>query len=123
MDEKELLKEIVAKLKESHAAIKGLKGKSTYEIMVALLTVLPDAILYVEELGKNLASADKKKLAIEACLEFVNIKVVPDAIERKLLGLIIDFTIGLLNKWFGKNWGGKIYSVFTKVVSWIKKIF
>ena len=121
--EKELLEEIVAKLKESHEVIKNLKGKSTYEIMVALLGVLPDAVLCVEELGGKLDSADKRELAIEACLQFINVKLVPDAIERKLLGAIIDVLINTLNKWFGKDWGVKVFSVFNRVISWIKKIF
>jgi len=120
---KELLEEIIEKLQKTHEIVKGLKSKSTYEIMVALLAVLPDAILCVEELGGKLESADKRELAIEACLHFVNVKMLPDAIERKLLGAVIDFVINTLNKWFGKDWGVKVFGVFNRVISWIKKIF
>lgn len=122
-EEKELLNEIVAKITELHGKATKLKGKNTVEIITAVLGVLPDIVKEVEIVGDKLASADKKNLAIEAALKWANIKLIPDAIERKLIGLVIDFVIGLLNKWFGKEWISKVTGFIGKIWSFIKKIF
>lgn len=122
-NEKLLLEEIVAKIKEAHGLAGNLKGKGTMEIITALLGVLPDVIKEVEIIGDKLSSADKKELAIEACLTWANCPVLPDSIERQLLGLIIDFVISLLNKWLGNEWLGKVTGFLSKVWSVFKKIF
>ena len=76
----------------------------------------------VEEIGDSLSSADKKELAIEACLKYCNIKYLPDALESKLIGLMIDGSISMLNKWFGKAWLTKITKVTTTVWGWFKNL-
>lgn len=121
--EKELLNEIVAKIVEIHGKAGSLKGKSAIEVIKVILGVLPDVIKAVEELEVKLSSADKKELAIEACLKWANIKALPDSLERQMLSLIIDFVIALLNKWLGKDWIKKVVGVVSKVWTIIKKLF
>ena len=121
--EKELLSDIVAKVVEIHGKAGSLKGKSAIEVIKVLLGVLPDVIKAVEQLDGPLSSADKKELAIEACLKWANIKALPDSMDRQLLSLIIDFVIALLNKWLGKDWIKKVVGVVSKVWTIIKKLF
>lgn len=121
-EEKELLAEIVESVIETHGKIKSLKGKKTLEVITVVSQILPDILKKVEEIGDSLSSADKKELAIEACLKYCNIKYLPDALESKLIGLMIDGSISMLNKWFGKAWLTKIAKVTTTVWGWFKNL-
>lgn len=121
-EEKELLEQIVAAVIEAHGEAKKLRGKKVVEVLTIISEVLPDVLLKVEELGDKLSSADKKELAIEACLKYCNIKYVPDAIERQVIGLMIDGSISMLNKWFGKDWIDKINKAVSTVWGWFKNL-
>lgn len=122
-DEKELLAKIVEAVTELHGKAKSLKGKKIAEVIKVVSEILPDVLKQVEEIGDSLSSADKKELAIEACLKYCNIKYVPDAVERKIIGYMIDGSISMLNKWFGKDWLAKITKVTSTVWGWFKKVF
>lgn len=122
-EEKELLAKVVESVIELHGKIKSMKGKKTAEVMQIIAEILPDVLKKVEELGDELGSADKKELAIEACLKYCNIKCMPDALERKLIGFMIDGSISMLNKWFGKDWLKKIGDTATSTWKWLKKLF
>lgn len=121
-EEKELITEVVAAVIETHGKIKSMKGKKTAEVMEVISDILPDILKKVEELGDKLGSADKKELAIEAALKYCNIKYLPDSLERKLIGFMIDGSISMLNKWFGKEWLTKIAKATTTVWGWFKKL-
>lgn len=121
--EKELLYEIVEAVTEAHGTIKSLKGKKAAEVLKVVSEILPDVLKQVEELGDKLSSADKKELAIEACLKYCNIKYLPDALERQVIGFMIDGSISMLNKWFGKDWIAKISKVASGVWAWFKSLF
>lgn len=121
-EEKELLAEVVNSIVETHGKIKSLKGKKTVEVIAVVSQILPDILKKVEELGDALGSADKKELAIEAALKYCNIKYVPDSVERQLIGFMIDGSISMLNKWFGKEWLSKIAKATTTVWGWFKNL-
>lgn len=121
-EEKELLAEVVNFIVETHGKIKSLKGKKTVEVIAVVSQILPDILKKVEELGDALGSADKKELAIEAALKYCNIKCVPDSVERQLIGFMIDGSISMLNKWFGKEWLSKIAKATTTVWGWFKNL-
>lgn len=121
-EEKELLEQIVASVVEAHGTVKSLKGKKLADVLKVVSAILPDVLKRVEELGDSLSSSDKKELAIEACLKYCNIKYVPDAVERKVIGYLIDGSISMLNKWFGKDWLAKIAKVTSTVWGWFKKL-
>lgn len=122
-EEKVLLEEIVAGVKETCGNAPSLRGKKTVEKIAAILNVLPEVVKHVEVLGEKLESADKKELAIEACLKWANMSTLNDTIERQLLGLIIDFLISLLNKWLGKEWLSKVTGFLSTVWSFVKRLF
>jgi hypothetical protein len=122
-EEKELVAEVVEAVIETHGKIKSMKGKKTVEVMEIIADILPDILKKVEELGDKLGSADKKELAIEACLKYCNIKYVPDSLERQLIGFMIDGSIAMLNKWFGKDWLDKIAKTTSFAWKWLKKLF
>lgn len=121
-EEKELLEQIVASVVEAHGTVKSLKGKKLADVLKVVSAILPDVLKRVEELGDSLSSADKKELAIEACLKYCNLKYVPDAVERKVIGYLIDGSISMLNKWFGKDWLAKIAKVTSTVWGLFKKL-
>lgn len=121
--ENELLTEIVAVVTETSGKAKSLKGKNSTEVLQTISAILPDILKNVEELGDKLSSADKKELAIEASLKYCNVKYLPDALERQVIGLMIDGSISMLNKWFGKEWITKISQVASSFWGWFKRVF
>ena len=121
-EEKELLNEIVESITEMHGKVKSMKGKKTVEVICTVAGILPDVLRKVEELGDRLGSADKRTLAIEVCLKYCNIKYLPDMVESKIIGAMIDGSISMLNKWFGKDWIDKIVKVTSTVWGWFKKV-
>ncbi len=122
-EEQELLERIVEAIKAGRGVAESVKGKKATAVLKIIADVLPDVIEQVELIGDGLASADKKELAIEACLTYLNINVLPDGLERKMIGILIDASVKMLNKWFGKDWIDKINRTASKVWTWIKKLF
>lgn len=122
-EEKELVAEIVEAVTEAHGKVKKVKGKKVVEVIAIASEVLPDILKKVEEIGDKLSSADKKELAIEAFLKYCNIKYLPDAVERQIIGLLIDGSISMLNKWFGKDWLDKVAKAASTAWGWFKKLF
>ena len=121
-EEKELVAEVVDAVIETHGKIKSLRGKKVVEVISVVSQILPDILKKVEELGDKLGSADKKELAIEASLKYCNIKYLPDSVERQLIGFMIDGSISMLNKWFGKSWLEKIGTYSRTVWGWFKNL-
>lgn len=122
-EEQELLEQIVEGVKACRGVAENCKGKKATAILKIIADVLPDVIEQVEIIGDGLESADKKELAIEACLTYLNIKMLPDGIERKMIGILIDASVKMLNKWFGKDWITKVNKVASGVWGWIKNLF
>ena len=121
--EKELLNDIVDAIVDLRGKAKSLRGKKTLEIFAEVSKILPDVMEKVEELGTELESADKRELAIQVSLRYFNVKYLPDSVEAKLIGLAIDGSISMLNKWFGKDWIDKINKVTSTIWGWFKKLF
>lgn len=71
---------------------------------------IPNAIKSVEfeAIKEGFKGSDKKQLAIAIINKLVNIPVIPEWLEEKIIGFAIDAIIVTLNKFFGKKWGEKI---------------
>lgn len=71
---------------------------------------IPDAIKSVEFMAikEGFKGADKKQLAISVINKLVNIPVLPEWLEEKIIGFAIDAIIQCLNKFLGKKWSEKI---------------
>lgn len=71
---------------------------------------IPAAIKSVEfeAIKDGFNGSDKKKLAISIINKLINIPVLPEWLEEKIIGFAIDAIITTLNKFIGKNWIEKI---------------
>jgi len=73
--------------------------------------ILQATILEVEKTSKEvggLSSAEKKQLAVDIINSLVNIPILPEWIEAKVIEYVIDIVIALMNKWFGHLWVNKV---------------
>jgi hypothetical protein len=59
----------------------------------------------------GMTGEDKKKLAIDIINKFIDIPILPEGVEAILIGWVIDFFIGIINKLIGKIWVKKIAPV------------
>lgn len=122
-EEEVLLDQIVAAVEEACGVAESLKGKKFAAALKIISDVLPDIVEQVELVGDGLGSADKRELAILAIHKYFNVKVLPDGLEKKILGILIDSTVKGFNKLFGKDWINKVNKAASKVWAWFKKLF
>jgi len=47
---------------------------------------------------------DKRKFAIELINAIVDIPILPEFLEEKIIGLLVDFAVDIFNRKFGKRW-------------------
>lgn len=69
--------------------------------------ILQIVLVEVEKVSKEIGSmsgTEKKELAVEIINSLVDIPVMPEWVEAKVIEYVIDVAISLFNKWFGKLW-------------------
>ena len=54
------------------------------------------------------SGADKRRIAINIVNDLIDIPLIPESIEAKLIGLLIDLVIYAFNELFGHNWSDKV---------------
>lgn len=104
MDYEKKAQELLDKLDAVKVRIKGISG------LKAAIEAIPEVITLVEKLSaaEDLASADKKKLAVAVINELVDIPFLPESVEEMLIGWAIDAVISAFNKLVGKDWLAQI---------------
>ena len=122
-EEEILVDQIVATVEEICGVAANCKGKKAAAVLAVIADALPTVVEQVELVGDNLSSADKKELAITVIMRYINIKVLPDGLEKKMIGILIDATVKTLNRWFGKEWIEKVNKTASKAWAWLKKLF
>ena len=107
-----IAKDICARVEKVIAGAKTVKNfniKSTRKI----LDIVDMVVSTVENYSVNIvemSGEDKKKLATEVLNQMINIKLkfVPrklmDKVEGIIIGFVIEFAVGFLNKKLGKAW-------------------
>jgi len=106
MTHKELVKEIVGDIRELYGKIKTVKTLGPKSVGVAI-DIIEDVTIAIEEHSdefETLSGSAKKKLAIDIINELIDIPVLPEIMEAKIIGFIVDTVIRLKNKWLGKGW-------------------
>ena len=89
--------------------VNNFSTKSTRKVLDIVELVVSLIEQHSVSVGK-LSGEDKKKLAVDILNKMINIKIkfIPrklmDKIEGILIGFIIEFAIGFLNKKLGKAW-------------------
>jgi len=99
---KDLEKEIIQTVSDLQKVGETVKAKSWKEVY----DLVPTIVKEVENLGQinNLGGNYKRELAISTINYFVDIPIVPEWAESKIIGFVLDAIIGFLNKVFGHEW-------------------
>lgn len=63
-------------------------------------------ILEAEKLKMN--GIKKRDYVVEALNNIIDIPWIPEKIEEKLFGLMVDIIIEIINSYFGKDWIDKV---------------
>ena len=97
------LLEEVKNLKEDLKSTKIKTLKGIYEFIVFI-------VRFIEKLSKDqeIKKADKKVLAVGLLNYFIDIPWVPEAVEGRLLDMLVDLTVEVFNQTFGKMWIEKL---------------
>ena len=101
-----MLNAVVENLKDSLGEIKSIK-KLDLNSVKQVATIIDEAVTEVERVSKEIrafSSKEKRQLAVDAINQILDIPLIPEFVEGKVIGLVVDVVVGLLNKWFGKNW-------------------
>ena len=73
--------------------------------------IIQIVLVEVEKVAKELGdmlSAEKKKLAVDTINAVVDIPILPEWMEAKIIEQAIDLSIAWFNKLFGHTWLGKL---------------
>ena len=76
-----------------------------------LITILPDIIATTDLISKNfekMSSKEKRDVVIHVVNSFIDIPVLPEWLEEKAIGRLINIIVGSFNSQFGKDWVNKI---------------
>jgi hypothetical protein len=98
---KKLAEEIMTSGREIIDRIKSVHG------VEGAISAIPDVLIMVEKKAAELtglSGAEKKQLAIEILNTLIDVPLLPEAIEGKLIGIAIDAAVAALNKIAGKEW-------------------
>lgn len=100
--------DVVGQVKSSLLAIGAGIEKLRGFNLSAIVALIADVVLRVErivpEYGR-LSSSEKKEAATKVLNELIDIPALPEWLEEKVFGLVIDALVMAMNKWFGKSWG------------------
>lgn len=95
---KDKIIETLKKRLDLETAIKEKDLQKVWDIIAGVI-VNVESIIEVKLEGK-----EKRQLAIDIINELVDIPVIPEFIEAKIIGLVVDAIVSALNKIFGKQW-------------------
>jgi len=99
----DLVEQVYSDVKELIEALKEFKGKSWTE-MIPLFVELVKAVIEKVEFYKDLTGEEKREIAVGVLNKAVDIPMLPEFMEERVFGLLVDVTVNLLNNFFGKNW-------------------
>jgi len=96
-------------LKDVQTAIDILKQNKDWNIdnINGKVDLLQSVIVEVEKTAQEVGGmlgAEKKELAVAILNKLIDIPILPEWVEAKVIEYIIDVVIALMNKWFGKLW-------------------
>ena len=102
----EMLEQVYKKVQETIDGLKVNKDWSASGIS-GQVDILQATLVEVEKTANEvggLPGEQKKKLAVEIINKIVDIPVIPEWVEAKIIEYIIDIMIGFFNKHFSHAW-------------------
>jgi hypothetical protein len=101
MDTNKIAEMIYVEVKEVVEAISKAQGLRGFGL------VIPLVLTRVEEARGNvsaLTGEEKKEVAVKVLNKFINLPVLPEFIEAKVIGMAVDWFVGFFNRSFGSGW-------------------
>ncbi|MCI0597338.1 MAG: hypothetical protein L0Z48_12480 [candidate division Zixibacteria bacterium] len=101
MDTNKIAEEIYANLEEVVKAVTAAQGLKGFGL------VIPLVLTKVEEARGSvsfLSSEEKKDVAVKVLNKFINLPVLPEWAEAKVIGLAVDWFVNFFNRSFGHGW-------------------
>jgi len=71
--------------------------------MIPLFVELVKTVIEKVEFYKDLTGEQKREIAVGVLNKAVDIPMLPEFMEERVFGLLVDVTVNLLNNFFGKN--------------------
>ena len=65
--------------------------------------IVGECIVEAEKL-MGMSGANKKDYVVKALNAVIDIPFIPEAIEAKIIGLIVDIVVDVVNKYWGHKW-------------------
>jgi len=101
------INKLVGLINESIAdVVSEFRGLAGFDIP-GLVRVIRSVVISVETAVKELgvySSDDKQRAAVIVLNQAVNIPMVPEWLEGKVFGFVVDVVVNIVNGWFGKGW-------------------
>lgn len=101
MDTNKIAEMLYTELREVVTAISEAKGLAGFGL------VIPMVLARVEEARGSvsaLTGEEKKDVAVKVLNKFINLPVLPEWAEAKVIGLAVEWFINFFNRSFGQGW-------------------
>jgi len=101
MDTDKIAKEIYTEIKEVVEAVSKAQGLKGFGL------VIPLVLARVEAARGNvsaLTGEEKKDVAVKVLNKFIDLPVLPEFIEAKVIGMAVDWFVSFFNRNYGKGW-------------------
>jgi hypothetical protein len=94
-----ILKKVWEEVQDVYEEIKALEGFHVSHLWKFIVIVVQN----VEDLSENLTGKEKKELATIIANKLIDIPIVPEWMEERVISLLIDMIVESFNAIFGKK--------------------
>ena len=101
---KELATQLLWKFKDMKKEVGDVWDEIKEKDWTGAFKEIPDVLSQIQELGKamKLTGEQKKEVAVHLINEMVNIPILPESIERKIISAVVESVLVALKSKFNK---------------------
>lgn len=89
------------------AHIWGVVSSKKAWTLRAVYMAIADVVVYIESVAREtraLTGKQRRDAAVRALNQVINIPILPESLERRLFGILVDAVIQTLNRFLGHDW-------------------
>lgn len=104
---KAYIEQIVAYLTQIWAVVSSKKAWTLRAVYMAIA----DVVVFVEAIARDskvLTGEQRRDAAVQALNQVINIPVLPEFLERRLFGILVDAIVQTLNRFLGHEWINRV---------------
>ena len=102
--------QVVAYLTQIWDLVSSKKAWTLRSVYMAIA----DVIVFIESISREtraLSGKQRRDAAVRALNQVINIPILPEALEKRLFGVLVDAVVQTLNRFLGHDWLNRVYNL------------